>query len=182
MTIGKWAGATTLLLAISTVWIGCSKTEMAEPVGAAISDDPQSVGTPKALGVFFSTWNGAMTDPNVTVKVYNHCHQVVATHKTNAIGNRVFNTTACSNPNFGADVVGGGTFCYQTGTWYWLKAPSGPFLKFKLGPLFWDAGSYGPLFKFDASLPNPTWTCPSQPVSDPDVLQWQLSVAGPPRC
>lgn len=159
----------------------CQKEDQAP----SAQPDPQSVAPhPKTFGRFFETVNNNGFVPNITVNVYDLCRTTLATHRSAATGIRTFNTTACSNPNFGVPQVVSGTYCYQSGVWYYLGSTSGPsnkrFMKFKLGPLYDDMATYTPLFRYNTSTGR--WTCPGQPVSDPDFIQWQEITALPTPC
>lgn len=147
--------------------------------------DPQgSVGRAKTFGRYFETVNNSGFVPNITVNVYDLCRNTLATHRSAATGIRTFNTTTCSNPNFGVPQTVAGTYCYQSGVWYYLGSTSGPsnkrFMKFKLGPLYDDMATYVPLFRYNTSTGR--WTCPGQPVSDPDFVQWQEITSLPTPC
>lgn len=174
------AGIRVLSLALISLLSACQKEFSPAPSGSRDAE----LGSPKTNGRFFDTVTNSGSAPNITVNVLDGCAIQLASHKSNQIGYRGFNTTTCSNPNFGVQKVSGGVFCYQSGVWYILTSTSGPankkHLKFRLGQWFDDTGTYTPLFKYNTDTGR--WTCPGEPTSDPDIVEWQEISSLPLPC
>ena len=160
----------------------CQK-ESASPATTVVEE---ATGTAKTFGRFVDTKNNSnQSVPYITITAHNICRDLLATHRSTALGRINFNTTACSSPNFGVPLYPSSTaYCYQQGVWYWLASPTGPttkkYMKFRLGPLYNDMGTYAPLFSYNTVTGQ--WTCPGQPVSDPDEVEWVVVSKLPTPC